>query len=213
MSKHVIRMLFVAAPRPRAGPGPEGRVRGDLQGPRPADPAQALPQLPQRGQGPVRPERVHLPGAHGRRRQRRGDQARQPRSEPALPRGRPPGRAEHAAQEPKIPDADLAVIKKWIEGGAPETAVGAAKTAARKVDIDPVAVSIGKPDGPPPMPEKLPAGDAAEDRAAAPGHRDGRQPVGAAAGRRRARAGAALQHRHARSCSARCRSPSGSRTC
>jgi WD40 repeat protein len=57
----------------------------------------------------------------------------------------------------KIPDADLAVIKKWIDAGAPETAVGAAKAAARKVDIDPVTVSAGKPAGPPPMPGKLPA--------------------------------------------------------
>jgi len=57
---------------------------------------------------------------------------------------------------PKIPEAELATLKKWIEGGAPETAVGAAKTASRKVDIDPVAVTIGKPDGPPPMPGKLP---------------------------------------------------------
>lgn len=56
----------------------------------------------------------------------------------------------------KIPDADLAVIKKWIEKGAPETAVGAARVAARKVDIDPVVVSLSKPSGPPPMPEKLP---------------------------------------------------------
>src|SRR5688572_14458023 len=55
---------------------------------------------------------------------------------------------------PKIPDSDLAVLKTWIEGGAPETAVGAAKTAARKVDFDPV--TIGKPSGPPPMPTKLP---------------------------------------------------------
>src|SRR4051812_7998622 len=30
-------------------------------------------------------------------------------------------------KSPKIPDADLLVIKTWIEGGAPETAVGAAK--------------------------------------------------------------------------------------
>ncbi|MBX3400789.1 MAG: hypothetical protein KF873_18800 [Gemmataceae bacterium] len=52
----------------------------------------------------------------------------------------------------KIPDADIAVLKKWIEGGAPETAVGAAKSASRKVDIDPVALSQGKPAGPPPMP-------------------------------------------------------------
>jgi mono/diheme cytochrome c family protein len=36
----------------------------------------------------------------------------------------------------KIPDADLAVLKKWIDGGAPETAVGAAKAATRKVDGD-----------------------------------------------------------------------------
>lgn len=56
----------------------------------------------------------------------------------------------------KLPDADLATIKKWIEGGAPETAVGAAKVASRKVEIDRVKISLGKPDGPPPMPEKLP---------------------------------------------------------
>src|SRR5262245_38091408 len=56
----------------------------------------------------------------------------------------------------KIPDADLATIKKWIEGGAPETAAGAVKVAARKIDIDPVKISLAKPDGPPPMPEKLP---------------------------------------------------------
>lgn len=58
---------------------------------------------------------------------------------------------------PRIPDADLAVLKKWIEGGAPETAVGAAKVAGRKIDIDAVAVTKGKPDGPPPMPVSLTA--------------------------------------------------------
>jgi WD40 repeat protein len=57
---------------------------------------------------------------------------------------------------PKVSDAELAIIKKWIDGGAPETAVGAAKSAARKIDIDPVTTSLGKPDGPPPMPGKLP---------------------------------------------------------
>jgi WD40 repeat protein len=57
----------------------------------------------------------------------------------------------------KIPDEDLAVIKKWIEGGAPETAVGAAKIATRRIDIDPVAVTLDKPAGPPPMPVNLPA--------------------------------------------------------
>lgn len=60
-------------------------------------------------------------------------------------------------KQTKIPDADLATIKKWIELGAPETAVGAAKTASRKLDIDLSAVATGKPDGPPPMPAQLPA--------------------------------------------------------
>lgn len=55
----------------------------------------------------------------------------------------------------KISDADLAVIKKWIELGAPETSVSAAKNATRKVDLDLASVSTGKPDVPP-MPEKLP---------------------------------------------------------
>lgn len=58
---------------------------------------------------------------------------------------------------PKVPDAELAVLKKWIEIGAPETAVGAAKGASRKLDIDPVAVSNAKPTGPPPMPVSLPS--------------------------------------------------------
>jgi WD40 repeat protein len=57
---------------------------------------------------------------------------------------------------PKVPDADLAVLKKWIESGAPETAVGAAKTAGRKVEIDTVAIQGGKPTGPAPMPANWP---------------------------------------------------------
>jgi len=59
-------------------------------------------------------------------------------------------------KSPKIPDADLAIIKKWIELGAPETSVSAAKNATRKVDLDLASVSIGKPEGPPPMPRDLP---------------------------------------------------------
>jgi len=59
---------------------------------------------------------------------------------------------------PKIPEADIALLKKWIELGAPETAVGAAKAATRKIDIDPVAISsLGKPSGAPPMPTTLPS--------------------------------------------------------
>lgn len=57
----------------------------------------------------------------------------------------------------KIPDADIAVIKTWIELGAPETSVSAAKNATRRLDLDLASVSTGKPDGPPPMPEKLPS--------------------------------------------------------
>jgi WD40 repeat protein len=45
---------------------------------------------------------------------------------------------------PKIPDADLAMIKKWIERGAPETSASAAKTASRQVELD-VAAAVGKP--------------------------------------------------------------------
>jgi WD40 repeat protein len=55
----------------------------------------------------------------------------------------------------KIPEAEIAVIKKWIELGAPETSASAAKNATRKVDLDLASVSTGKPDVPP-MPEKLP---------------------------------------------------------
>ncbi len=59
-------------------------------------------------------------------------------------------------KQPKIPDAELAMVKRWIELGAPDTMAGAAKNSARKVDLDVAAVSIGKPEGPPPMPENLP---------------------------------------------------------
>jgi WD40 repeat protein len=62
----------------------------------------------------------------------------------------------HMPPKGKLADNELALIKKWIEGGAPETAVGAAKAASRKVDIDPVTTTRGKPEGPPPMPETLP---------------------------------------------------------
>jgi WD40 repeat protein/mono/diheme cytochrome c family protein len=59
-------------------------------------------------------------------------------------------------KQPKIPDAEIAVIKRWIELGAPDTTVAAAKNSARKLEIDVATVSTGKPDGPPPMPENLP---------------------------------------------------------
>lgn len=59
-------------------------------------------------------------------------------------------------KQPKIPDAEIATLKRWIELGAPETAAAAAKNSSRKVDVDLATVTIGKPDGPPPMPTSLP---------------------------------------------------------
>ncbi|HEY2252979.1 MAG TPA: c-type cytochrome domain-containing protein, partial [Planctomycetaceae bacterium] len=59
-------------------------------------------------------------------------------------------------KQPKIPDADLEIIKRWIELGAVETSVGAAKNSSRKLDLDLTAVTTGNPEGPPPMPENLP---------------------------------------------------------
>lgn len=57
---------------------------------------------------------------------------------------------------PKIPDAEIDVLKKWIEGGALETSgsVAAAKPKAKfEFKLDPA--SLGKPQGPPAMPEGL----------------------------------------------------------
>jgi hypothetical protein len=57
----------------------------------------------------------------------------------------------------KLADKDIAVIRKWIEGGllqgANSRAIAANKPA---VDLALKSVSIGKPDGPPPMPGNLP---------------------------------------------------------
>lgn len=59
-------------------------------------------------------------------------------------------------RQPKIPDAEIALLKRWIELGAPETAAGAAKNATRKTELDATSIAMGKPDGPPPMPKSLP---------------------------------------------------------
>jgi len=56
----------------------------------------------------------------------------------------------------KLPDAELAVIKAWIAAGAPETPGGAPVAKAKpkfEFKLDPAA--LGKPVGPPAMPEKL----------------------------------------------------------
>jgi Planctomycete cytochrome C/WD domain, G-beta repeat len=57
---------------------------------------------------------------------------------------------------PKMPDAELAVIRSWIEGGALETSGSVAVAKAKpkfEFKLDPTA--MGKPVGPPAMPEKL----------------------------------------------------------
>ncbi len=55
---------------------------------------------------------------------------------------------------PKLPDAELAVFKQWIEAGAPETSgsvVAAVKKPKFEFKLDPS--SMGKPQGPPAVPE------------------------------------------------------------
>lgn len=57
---------------------------------------------------------------------------------------------------PPIPDADLATLKAWIEAGAPETSGSTVAMKAKpKLDfkLDPAA--MGKPQGPPAMPEGI----------------------------------------------------------
>jgi hypothetical protein len=59
-------------------------------------------------------------------------------------------------KKPKLADAELAVFRKWIDGGLVEAKGGAAKKGAKpKVDLALGAVAKGKPEGPPPMPHDL----------------------------------------------------------
>ncbi len=58
---------------------------------------------------------------------------------------------------PKLPDKDLEVFRKWILGGLLETANGKAVVAAAPtVDLTLKPDTVGKPEGPPPMPKDLP---------------------------------------------------------
>src|SRR3954471_9168974 len=57
---------------------------------------------------------------------------------------------------PKIPEAEIATIKLWIEGGALETSGSVAVAKAKpKFDFKLDASATGKPDGPPAMPENV----------------------------------------------------------
>lgn len=56
-------------------------------------------------------------------------------------------------EQPKLPDAQLALIKKWIEQGALQNAGSVAKV--KKSAVARVEVSMDRPAGPPPLPEQL----------------------------------------------------------
>jgi hypothetical protein len=59
--------------------------------------------------------------------------------------------------KPPLPEKELAVFKKWIAGGLLETSGSKAIVAAKPmVDLSIKVSSVGKPDGPPPMPRELP---------------------------------------------------------
>jgi hypothetical protein len=58
-------------------------------------------------------------------------------------------------EQDKLPDAKLEVIKAWILGGALENNGSVAKVSKKpKLEMS-VTAGAGKPEGPPPMPEKL----------------------------------------------------------
>lgn len=57
---------------------------------------------------------------------------------------------------PKIPEPEIEAIKLWIEGGAPETSGSVALVKAKpKLEFKVDATAMGKPAGPPAMPEGL----------------------------------------------------------
>ena len=58
-------------------------------------------------------------------------------------------------QQPKLPDDQLTLIRKWIEGGSLENSGSKAKPK-KNMSVTKVEVSNQRPAGPPPMPENLP---------------------------------------------------------
>ncbi|MBI3862071.1 MAG: hypothetical protein HY290_09265 [Planctomycetia bacterium] len=59
-------------------------------------------------------------------------------------------------KEPKLPDETLAIIRKWIEGGALETKDSQVKVKKKAtLTLGTIDVSTDKPAGPPAMPENL----------------------------------------------------------
>jgi len=59
-------------------------------------------------------------------------------------------------KKPRIPDAQLAIIKNWIDGGLLENAGSKARKSSKpKFDLTLKQSPTGKPTGPPPMPQDL----------------------------------------------------------
>ncbi|GIX04350.1 MAG: hypothetical protein KatS3mg114_0219 [Planctomycetaceae bacterium] len=57
-------------------------------------------------------------------------------------------------QQPRLPDEQLALIKKWIEGGALENSGSTARSRKNMV-VSRAEVRLDRPDGPPPLPEQF----------------------------------------------------------
>src|SRR5262245_35158519 len=57
-------------------------------------------------------------------------------------------------KSPALPKETLDVVRAWIAGGALENTGSVAKLNKPKVDITLSSVTKGRPEGPPPMPEK-----------------------------------------------------------
>ena len=58
--------------------------------------------------------------------------------------------------KPPLPEKELAVFRKWIAGGLLETSGSKALVAAKpSIDLTLKVSSLGKPDGPPPMPKEM----------------------------------------------------------
>ena len=55
----------------------------------------------------------------------------------------------------KLPDADLAMVRSWVEAGAPETKSSKVRVAKPKIDLTVNASAAERPPGPPPVPRGL----------------------------------------------------------
>ncbi len=96
----------------------------------------------------------------------------------------------------KLPAAKLDTIKAWITGGALENNGSVAKvkkSAAMSLNL---SVGAAKPEGPPPMPEKLSRQPAIYTPRASSRNGPGRQPLGSARGRGWSEANRAVSDRH-----------------